>query len=62
MILVIATFIITAVFVGYHAAQEPSEKLAEGNGVSEESEILHNQQKQTIHSLHIDADLMEMIK
>ena len=55
--LVIAAFIIAAVFVGYHASQELREKTAEGHGELIELEILNNQVKQTTQILHIKADL-----
>ena len=32
--LVVAIFIIAAVFVGYHASQEPREEMVEGHGES----------------------------
>lgn len=32
--LVVAIFIIAAVFVGYHASQEPHEEMVEGHGES----------------------------
>ena len=54
--LVIATFIIAAVFVGYHASQEPREEIAEGHGEIIELEALNNQAKQTTQVFHIKAD------
>lgn len=42
MALVIATFIITAVFVGYHASQEHDGKIAEVDGKSVELKTLNN--------------------
>jgi hypothetical protein len=54
--LVIATFIIAAVFVGYHASQEPREEIAEGHGEIIELNTLNNQVMQTAQVLHIKAD------
>ena len=54
--LVITAFIITAVFVGYHASQEPREKMAEGHNEPIELEIHNNQAMQTAQILHIKAD------
>ena len=51
---VIGVFIITAVFVGYHASQESHEKMAEGHGLTE-LDILSNQAKQTMQVLDIKA-------
>ncbi len=44
--LVIATFIIAAVFVGYTASQEPSKEIVEEHGTSTELETLNN------HAIH----------
>jgi uncharacterized membrane protein len=57
MALVIATFIIVAVFVGYHASQESHEKTAEVHGESIDYTILNGQAKQTTQVLYITADL-----
>ncbi len=46
IILVIATFIITAVFVGYHASQEPHEEIAESHGEPSELNAFENQAHQ----------------
>ena len=54
IILVIATFIITAVFVGYYASQRPQEKIT---GITEELIESENLDKQTTQVLHINADL-----
>jgi len=54
IILVIAAFIITAVFVGYYASQKPQEKTT---GIPEELIELEGLDKQTIQILHIKADL-----
>lgn len=54
IILVIAAFIITAVFVGYYASQEPHEKTT---GIPEELIELDGPDKQTTQILHIKADL-----
>ena len=56
IILVIATFIIAAVFVGYHASQEPREEIAEGHGEITELDTLNNQARQTTQISHIKAD------
>lgn len=58
--LVIATFIIAAIFVGYHASQEPREKTVEGQGTTIELEVLSNQAKQTT-LLHINPDMSKSI-
>ena len=52
--LVIAAFIITAVFVGYYASQKPQEKTT---GIPEELIELEGLDKQTIQILHIKAEL-----
>jgi hypothetical protein len=49
--LVIATFIITAVFVGYHASQE-SDQMAEGHNELMELMFLSNHANHTIHTFH----------
>lgn len=49
--LVIATFIITAVFVGYHASQE-SDKMVEGHNELMELMIVSNHANHTIHAFH----------
>jgi hypothetical protein len=54
--IVVAVFIITAVFVGHHASQEPSEKMIEGHGKSIESNN-SNQLRQTTHTLFINVNL-----
>ena len=54
IILVIAAFIITAVFVGYYASQEPHEKTAD---TQEKLIELEGLDKQTTLILHITADL-----
>ena len=46
IILVIATFIITAVFVGYHASQEPHEEIVEAHGEQSELNAFENQAHQ----------------
>lgn len=55
--LVIATFIITAIFVGYHASQEPREEMAKSHGESIELDTFNNQAEQTAQVLYIKADL-----
>lgn len=52
--IVIVVFIIAAVFVGYHASQEPREEMAEGHKITE-LDTLDNQAKQTMYVLHIKA-------
>ena len=54
IVLVIAAFIITAVFVGYYASQRPQEKIT---GIPEELIELEGLDKQTVQILHIKADL-----
>ena len=39
--LVVAIFIIAAVFVGYHASQESHEEMAEGHGKSIDFTVYH---------------------
>jgi len=56
MALVIATFIIVAVFVGYHASQESHEKTSV-HGESIDYTTLNGQTRQTIPVLYIAADL-----
>jgi Flp pilus assembly protein TadB len=58
IVLVIAAFIITAVFVGYYASQKPQEKTT---GIPEESIELEDLDKQTIQILHIKADQSKSI-
>lgn len=58
IILVIAAFIITAVFVGYYASQKPQEKTT---GVPEELIELEGIDKQTTQILHIKADLSKSV-
>ena len=58
IILVIAAFIITAVFVGYYASQRPQEKIT---GIPEELIELENLNKQATQILHINADLSKSI-
>lgn len=58
--LVIATFIIAAVFVGYHASQESHEKTVEGHSELIELETLNNQARQTTHGFYNKADLSEL--
>jgi len=45
--LVIAIFIITAVFVGFHASQEPHEKMAESHTITLETQTLNQMTSQT---------------
>lgn len=54
IILVIAAFIITAVFVGHYASQKPQEKIT---GIPEELIELEGLDKQTIQILYIKAEL-----
>ena len=54
IILVIAAFIITAVFVGYYASQRLQEKTT---GIQEELIESENIDKQTTQVLHINTDL-----
>ena len=54
IVLVIAAFIITAVFVGYYASQRPQEKTT---SIPEELIELEGLDKQTTQVLHINADL-----
>ena len=54
IILVIAAFILTAVFVGYYASQKPQEKTT---GIPEELIELEGLDKQTTQILYITADL-----
>ena len=61
MALVIATFIIVAVFVGYHASQESHEETVEVHGKSIEPTILNGQARQTTQVLHITADLSKSL-
>lgn len=58
--LVIATFIITAVFVGYHASQE-SDRMAEGHNELMELMILSNHANHTIHAFH-NTDYRQIIQ
>ncbi|EGG42595.1 Hypothetical protein Nlim_0523 [Candidatus Nitrosarchaeum limnium SFB1] len=51
--IVVAAFIITAVFVGYHASQESQEKMSEGHSVPSLVSSLSNHAKQTASSLFI---------
>lgn len=53
--IVIAAFIITAVFVGYHASQEPQEKMSEGNSVPSLVSSFSNHAKQSVSSLFIST-------
>jgi hypothetical protein len=57
ILLVIATFIIVAVFVGYHASQESREKMSELHGKTTELDMLDNQTMKTIHALYINTEL-----
>jgi hypothetical protein len=54
MSIVIAVFIITAVFVGHHASQEPREEMAEGHGITE-FDAYNNQEIQKMSISHINA-------
>lgn len=58
IILVIAAFIITAVFVGYYASQRPQEKTT---GIPEELIELEGIDKQTTQILRITADLSKSV-
>ena len=58
IILVIAAFIITAVFVGYYASQRPQEKTT---GIPDELIELEGLDKQTTQILHINADQSKSI-
>jgi hypothetical protein len=49
IILVIATFIIVAVFVGYNASQEPREEIAESHGEPSELNAFENQTHQATY-------------
>jgi len=60
--LVIAAFIIAAVFVGYHASQESHEKTTEGQVKSIELEVLNNQAIQTTQVPYVKADMSESIR
>lgn len=51
-----ATFIITAVFVGYTASQEPSKEIAEGHEISLELETLNNHVIQTTHKANLSKN------
>ena len=42
--LVVAIFIIAAVFVGYHASQESHDEIAEGHGESIDFTVYHTNQ------------------
>lgn len=53
--IVVAAFIITAVFVGYHAAQEPQEKGIEGHSSPSWISSLSNHAKQSAFSLFINT-------
>jgi len=53
--IVVAAFIITAVFVGYHAAQESQEKMMEGHSVPSWMSVFSNQAKQLAFSLFINT-------
>ena len=53
--LVVAVFIITAIFVGYHASQEPREETAKMHGAVIGMDVLNNQVTHTIHTHHIKA-------
>ena len=57
IILVIAAFIITAVFVGYYASQRLQEKTT---GIQEELIESENIDKQTTQVLHINTDLSKL--
>lgn len=59
IILVIAAFIITAVFVGYYASQRPQEKTTE---ISEELIELEGIDKQATQILHSKAELSKSIE
>lgn len=50
--IVIAVFIITAVFVGYHASQEPREEMAEGHEITE-FDAYNNQEIQIMSTSNI---------
>ncbi|GBL42327.1 hypothetical protein EMGBD3_16950 [Nitrosarchaeum sp.] len=58
IVLVIAAFIITAVFVGYYASQRPQEKTMR---IPEEIIELEGLDKQTTQILHINAELTKSI-
>jgi hypothetical protein len=58
IILVIAAFIITAVFVGYYASQRPQEKIID---IPEELIELEGIDKQTTQILHITTDLSKSV-
>ncbi|GDY15998.1 hypothetical protein LBMAG54_08540 [Nitrosopumilaceae archaeon] len=58
IVLVIAAFIITAVFVGYYASQRPQEKTM---SIPEEIIELEGLDKQTTQILHINAELTKSI-
>jgi len=58
IVLVIAAFIITAVFVGYYASQRPQEETHE---ISEELIELEGIDKQTTQILYIKADLSKSV-
>ena len=61
MALVIATFIIVAVFVGYHASQESHEKTAEVQGESIDYATLNGQARQITQILYIAEDLSKSL-
>ncbi|MFB5627851.1 MAG: hypothetical protein ACE5R5_06610 [Nitrosarchaeum sp.] len=54
--LVIATFIITGVFVGYHASIEAQEGTAEGHSQLIEIKSLNSPDSQKLHILNIHAN------
>lgn len=53
--IVVAAFIITAVFVGYHASQTPQEKMIEGHSAPSWINSLSNSVKQSAFSLFINT-------
>jgi len=61
MALVIATFIIVVVFVGYHASQESHEKMAEVQGESVDYATLNGQARQITQILYIAEDLSKSL-
>ncbi|MFB5609456.1 MAG: hypothetical protein ACE5Q5_04450 [Nitrosarchaeum sp.] len=56
ILLVIATFIITGVFVGYHASMEAQEGTVEGHSQIIEMKSLNSPDSQKLHILNIHAN------
>lgn len=59
MLIVIATFVLAAVFVGYHASQEPRKELIDEHEEETENILNNNHLKQTAQTMSMKVPYNE---